>query len=530
MVLADALPLLAETTIAGSAAILVVLMTRHYLRTYFGAGVAYASWSLVPAALAAVLLPAATVATPMAVMAQPVAALPVAVSHGPTTTIDGSTAAMLAWAIGVLFSIAWFALQQRRFRRALGTLRSRGDGLQQSSAIRGLPAAFGLLRPRIVVPADFDQRFSAEQQRLMRAHERSHIRGGDLHLNAAVVALRCLFWFNPLVHLASRRFRHDQELACDQRVITLHPKSRRAYGEAMLKAQLASQALPLGCHWGYGHPLKERIAMLNQPVPTRTRWAFGSAAVCVLTLLVAFTAWAAQPPQVVADQLAGVTGERTPPPRYPAAAIEQGIGGMVVLVVDVDASGRPTAIEVERSEPAGLFDQAAIDAAWQWTFQPEIRGGKPVAGQVRVPIRFEPDAAPSPTVGSDARVLTPPAYPKTAVEQKLTGKVVLVIDVDAAGNPVEVVVESSEPAGVFDQAAVDAAWQWKFNPEFENGKPIASRVRVPVDFDIPPGDGRAGTAPGIDLLALSGAGQVAEVSCDTIVVDVHSDARVCLDD
>src|SRR5690606_33405232 len=119
--------------------------------------------------------------------------------------------------------------------------------------------------------------------------------------------------------------------------------------------------------------LKERIAMLNQPVPTRARWAIGTAAVGALTLAVACTAWAAQPPRIIADQLAAVTGERTPPPRYPAAAIEQGIGGKVVLVVDVDANGRATAVEVERSEPAGVFDQAAIDAARQWTFKPEIR-------------------------------------------------------------------------------------------------------------------------------------------------------------
>lgn len=485
---ADALPLLAEATIAGSIAITVVLLVRQHLRTHFGAGIAYASWSLVPAALVAVLLPAATVAMPVAVMSQPITALPATVAYAPSVALGAATAVVLAWAIGVLLATVWFARQQRRFRHALGDLQPRGDGLQQASAVRGLPAAFGLLRPRIVVPADFDQRFSTEQQQLMQAHERSHIRGGDLHLNAAVVALRCLFWFNPLVHLASRRFRHDQELACDQRVITLHPNSRRAYGEAMLKAQLASQALPLGCHWGYGHPLKERIAMLNQPVPTRTRWIIGTAAVGVLTLVVAFTAWAAQPPQVVADQLAGITGERTPPPRYPAAAMEQGIGGMVVLVVDVDASGRATAIEVERSEPAGVFDQAAIDAAWQWTFQPEIRGGKPVAGRVRVPFEFELDASPSSTDGSDTRAMPPPVYPKAAVEQKVTGKVVLVIDVDAAGNPVEVVVESSEPAGVFDQAAVDAASKWKFDPKIEDGKPVASRVRVPVEFDIPPGE------------------------------------------
>jgi len=80
------------------------------------------------------------------------------------------------------------------------------------------------------------------------------------------------------------------------------------------------------------------------------------------------------------------------------------------------------------------------------------------------------------------------------VEQKISGTVVLVIDIDAQGNPVDVEVERSEPAGVFDQAAIDAAWKWKFNPELKAGKPVASRVRVPVTFEIPPGGEDTGTS------------------------------------
>jgi protein TonB len=32
---------------------------------------------------------------------------------------------------------------------------------------------------------------------------------------------------------------------------------------------------------------------------------------------------------------------------------------------------------------------------------------------------------------------------------------------------------------------MDAARKWRFNPEMKNGQPVASRVRVPVDF-VPP--------------------------------------------
>ena len=63
---ADLVGLLAETTVASSVAIVLVLGLRRPLRGYFGAAAGYGLWLLVPAALTAVLLPAATVQVPAA--------------------------------------------------------------------------------------------------------------------------------------------------------------------------------------------------------------------------------------------------------------------------------------------------------------------------------------------------------------------------------------------------------------------------------------------------------------------------------
>jgi TonB family protein len=308
----------------------------------------------------------------------------------------------VAWLAGMLLMALRLQWLQRRFRHSLGRLRERADGLLQAEVSAGLPAVYGLWRPTIVVPADFDLRYSVEEQLLMRAHERGHVSGGDLVLNAVVAVLRCLFWFNPLLHVAARHFRHDQELACDQRVIARHPQSRRSYGEAMFKTQLAAWPLPLGCHWGYGHPLKERIAMLKQPLPTRARVLSGSALMLALSLGAGFAAWAAQPAQEQTPQKqAGPQGvpvaptQRSmpedmqgTPPLYPRLAVDQKLSGKVVLLVDVAADGRVTGIAVESSRPAGVFDAAAIEAAWQWKFKPRLEDGKAVAGRVRVPVDF----------------------------------------------------------------------------------------------------------------------------------------------
>ncbi|MBA2237376.1 MAG: energy transducer TonB [Lysobacter sp.] len=78
-----------------------------------------------------------------------------------------------------------------------------------------------------------------------------------------------------------------------------------------------------------------------------------------------------------------------------------------------------------------------------------------------------------------------PAYPAGALADRISGKVVLVVDVDAKGKPVHVQVERSEPPGVFDQASTEAAMKWRFEPAVENGRPVASRLRVPVEFKAP---------------------------------------------
>ncbi|WP_075207657.1 M56 family metallopeptidase [Archangium violaceum] len=295
MTVAGALRTLLETTLASSAAVLGVMVLRGVLRAGFGARIAYAAWSLVPTALLAVLLPAASEGpAPAPVLAFIGEALPRTFASEGSSTRD--TAGLLAaWLVGAVATGLWFTARQRGFWRALGHVRLRDDGMYQAETVAGLPAAVGVWRPRIIVPADFDVRYAEAERVLLREHEHQHLVHGDLQVNAIVVLLRCLFWFNPLLHYAARHFRQDQELSCDQRVIARHPQSRRAYGEAMLKTQLATQPWPLGCHWGFSHPLKERIIMLKQPLPSLKRWLSGHACVLALTLTGGYAAWAAQP-------------------------------------------------------------------------------------------------------------------------------------------------------------------------------------------------------------------------------------------
>lgn len=385
---------LLEASLASSVAIVLVLLLRRPLRNAFGARVAYGAWGLVPASLVAVLLPAAegTGAGTAFVIAFP-GALPALAPQPFAGTFDLRILVGACWLAGMVGCAAWLAARQLRFRRSLGRLLQRPDGVHESEHdVEGLPATLGLWQPQVVVPPAFEGRHDRRQRELMLAHERAHVRRRDPWANAAAATLRCLFWFNPLLHLAVPRFRQDQELACDATVLGLHPGARRCYGEALLNAQLQGPGTPLGCHFGFGHPLRERIAMLREQLPSTSRRVAGTALVSVLALGVGFASWAAQP-QDAAAPAGTLDAERvsTPPPKYPALALEQNIEGRVVLIVDVAADGSVSNAVVERSEPTGVFDAAALEAVRTWKFSPAMKDGKPVAGQVRVPIDFRQD-------------------------------------------------------------------------------------------------------------------------------------------
>ncbi|MDZ4348680.1 MAG: TonB family protein [Xanthomonadaceae bacterium] len=409
----DLMAFLTETTLAGSAAMILVLSMRATVRRWFGAGIAYALWILIPVAMLAVLVPAGVRPEAMQAMAVTVGALPEAIEGSVGASSLGLTSAgwLLVWLVGAL-AVGWrLTGQQRRFIASLGPVSADPQGLLRADASAGLPAVIGAFRQRIVVPCDFEQRFDAEQRALVLHHERIHVARGDTRINALVATLRCLHWFNPLVHLAAERFRQDQELSCDARVIADHPRARRRYGEAMLKTHLSAAALPLGCHWsGFGRstlfPLKERIAMLNTPTPSVVRRTAGTFAIGSLCALIALSASALDVGSGSVAASEDVSYRRMAPPAYPAEALSNRQQGDVVLKVLVAADGTPRQIELESSSGIETIDQTAREAVGKWQFNPGMENGEPVEGWVLVPISFQltEPAAPSPSPAGEGGI------------------------------------------------------------------------------------------------------------------------------
>jgi periplasmic protein TonB len=76
-------------------------------------------------------------------------------------------------------------------------------------------------------------------------------------------------------------------------------------------------------------------------------------------------------------------------PTYPPEARRAGIEGTVVVQALIGRDGLVKGTRIVKSAP--LFDEAALAAIEQWTFEPAQSDGEPVAVWVAVPIRFKLD-------------------------------------------------------------------------------------------------------------------------------------------
>lgn len=422
---ADLLPVLARTALVSGAAIVLVLLLRRPLRSVFGAQVAYAAWGLVPSAMLAAWLPASPLAARLgvAMSAEVLAAMPL--MAGPANVGSSGNAApglLLLWSIGVAAMLAALLRRQRRYVGSLGPLSpGDGEGFLSERPDCG-PVLIGALRPRLVLPADFHTRYTRTERDLVLAHERVHLQRGDTLVNAGVALLRCLFWFNPLVHVAAARFRFDQELACDAAVLTSFPQARRAYADAMLKTQLADPGLPVGCHPRTAGrlPLAVQPSFRGESRHAETPLARYRASPCQRAVYRArhrrrrhrSVGRAARRDRATAIER---SRERTPchrdvpgpvgnhavrghRPKRQSSRLSAGgprsqaAGHRDPAGARGDPRGESREVIVETSSDAETLDAAAVAAARQWKFNPGITDGKPSEGAILVPVTFSLNA------------------------------------------------------------------------------------------------------------------------------------------
>jgi TonB family protein len=152
--------------------------------------------------------------------------------------------------------------------------------------------------------------------------------------------------------------------------------------------------------------------------------------------------------------------------------------------VTVDESGKVTDI---KNAPAGL-ERAFVIAARNWRFAPARKAGVAIAADLRMPFVIVTEGAEE--MSSGGKKIPPrvtyqkkPIYPFAMRRSGMRGEVLVDFVVDIEGrvrNPY--VVRSLNPS--FDDDAIDAVRQWKFEPGMVGERPVPTHMQVPVIFSL----------------------------------------------
>ncbi len=352
---------LVQTLIGTTLAMLAVLALRGIVARLWGARVAYALWLLPALRLVLPPLPGWTALWAPIFRTQPevtvgivdpataarFAELDLKAIEAAQVHAHASTPAMLsappppAWTpdwplllliLWILGAALWFGWQMLRYRHFVGAALAQSELLSKRGGIEVRvsprvdgPLAAGILRRRIFLPADFVQRYTSDERRLVLLHEGAHHDRHDLAANFAAIALVALHWWNPVAHWAYRAFRTDQELACDATVLAgASGAARHDYGRAVLKSVFTRTPAPM-CALNHKTQLKQRIGMMKNrsfgPVRLALGGLFASTVIgggLLLTAAGYVTPVAAVVPLAATAQIAAVA---RPAPVAPAAPV-----------------------------------------------------------------------------------------------------------------------------------------------------------------------------------------------------------------
>lgn len=256
---------LAGNLAVASLLVLAVLLLRRPVAIWFGARAAYALW-LAPA-LRLVLPPLPQFVSTRQASGGAVDWVIETGQHA-NEAVPALPSLWLVWGIGFAVMLAVRLLAHHRF---LGAAVAKGQQYHSpgididviaTPAVDG-PVATGLIHPLILVPQDFDARFTQEQQHFALWHEQLHHRRGDLWATAAALLVSSALWFNPLAWLALGAFRRDMEAACDAALLSSAGRAAApAYAETILRC--AARPVPRSlCALTSIDELKGRLKMLN---------------------------------------------------------------------------------------------------------------------------------------------------------------------------------------------------------------------------------------------------------------------------
>lgn len=439
------------------------------------------------------------------------------------------------WTVGVVVSLLLLVIGFARLRWLASRARPLRDGpwvrtaaeIARAYGLRRAPlvlhtdhrsalGTWGVRRPKILVPPDAPS-WPVERIRIVLGHELAHARRHDWIVQTGADVLCAIYWFNPLVWLASRRLRLESEQACDDAVLTLGVEGE-TYASALIDlaraCRPASLLLVPTATIARPSSLERRVrAMLNVTVNrdplTRSVSLAAALVLAVVTVLVAGFGVSAQ------AQFGTVAGTVTD---------QHGrtIKGVTLVLSNPQAQTKHQV----KSDAAGVYEFVGVPAAvYELTFElPGMstlkREGLSIAGgqimtlnavmrigslEETITVTNRPSERPAVVDYTGARATEKPdpcaasaaggcVRPPTKIKHvsplypsgSAGGTVELKALIDTDGRISTVDVIGSRDGRPVDAALADAAAaavrEWEFLPTHLDGQPIEANMNVHVAF------------------------------------------------
>lgn len=324
-----------------------------------------------------------------------------------------SQGAIWLWFTGVFALLAYWLISHVNFTKALNLSEENLSAELKSAIPNALsinrsnhvfsPVLIGLFKQKLVIPEDFTELYSPEQQKLIIAHEVCHYSHNHMWANQVALLLLALFWFHPLAWRAYAVFRQDQEHSCDQVVLARkQTRSRVQYCKALV---IAAETSPPNAFTimsfkqnGEHNFMFNRIEQIKNMKPTSK--VFTTTKLTLITLvstaLLAGVSYAGNHLQQGVDiEQAKIEAYPTHriEPKYPVNAAKENIEGSVVLKFDIEGDGSVANVEVINGKPAYVFDKTAITALKQWRYKAT---GKTIKNQLVQLDYLMDDSSPRP--------------------------------------------------------------------------------------------------------------------------------------
>lgn len=173
--------------------------------------------------------------------------------------------ATYVWWGGILVMAIYGIVTWLQLRRRLVTASPLRENIYLADDIDS-PFVMGLIRPKIYLPSEMEQR----EQSYIILHEQYHIRRLDHIVKALAFVALCIHWFNPLVWVAFILSGKDMEMSCDEAVVQKLGTEIRADYTASLLSLATGKRIIAGMPLAFGEGnTKGRIKNLaNWKKPT----------------------------------------------------------------------------------------------------------------------------------------------------------------------------------------------------------------------------------------------------------------------